>query len=71
VFVQVRHKETGRVYEIPCAQVVVYNDSGQPVSIAYERDDLIVCTDAGQPDYSRTIGELKIGNVKPYAAPAH
>ena len=68
MLVQVRHKETGKVYEIPCVQVVVYNDSGQPVSIAYERDKLIVCTDAGQGDYSRTISELKIGNLKSASA---
>jgi hypothetical protein len=70
VFVQVRHKDTGKVYLIPCSQVVVFNDSGQPVSLAYERDQLIVCTDAGQPDYSRTVDELKIGNIKTHAAAA-
>lgn len=70
MIVHVRHKETGKIYAIPCVQVVVYNDSGQPVSIAYERDELIVCTDAGQDDYSRTISDLRIGKIKPHASAA-
>lgn len=70
MIVHVRHKDTGKVYEIPCVQVIVYNDSGQPVSIAYERDQLIVCTDAGQGDYSRTISDLKIRDIKPHGTAA-
>jgi hypothetical protein len=60
---QLLHRDSGKSYLVPTVQLVVYNDSGQPVAICYQRDGLIVFTDAAQSDFSSTIGELKINNI--------
>lgn len=64
MFVQVRHRDSGKIYVIPVAQVVVANDNGQPVSVAYERSGLIVCADATQPDFSTIVSDLRLSNIK-------
>jgi hypothetical protein len=63
MLVQLRHQESGKIYVIPASQVVVFNDDGDPVDITYERDRLILCTDAGQSDFVNTIAALKISKL--------
>ena len=65
MFVQIRHRDSGKIYLIPASQVVIANDDGQPVSIAYERTGLIVCTDATQQDFSTIVNDLRISDIKP------
>lgn len=63
MFVQILHKESGKTYVIPASQVVVFNDDGHPVSLTYERDGLLVCTDAAQQDFGRMVSDLKINKL--------
>lgn len=64
MFVQIRHRDSGKIYLIPASQVVTVNDDGQPISIAYERSGLIVCTDATQQDFSTVVSDLRIADIK-------
>lgn len=54
------HAETGREYTIPAGQVVVLTDDGTPAALAYQRGNVIVATDAGQNDFAKVCGELRI-----------
>mgnify|MGYP000855571849 CR=1 FL=1 len=64
MFVQVRHRDSGKTYLLPVSQVVVANNDGQPVSLAYERDGLIVCSDATQQDFAGIVKDLRIADLK-------
>lgn len=55
--------ETGKKYKINTDQVVIYADNGKPCAIAYARDGLIVCCDASQADFGKTVDTLKIKDL--------
>ena len=50
----------GKHYSIPASQVVVNNDDGAPVAVAYETGGLIVYTDVTKSDFSSTAQQLKL-----------
>lgn len=54
------HAQTGREYTIPVGQVVVMLDDGTPAALAYQQGNVIVATDAGQSDFAKVCGELRI-----------
>lgn len=59
MFISIRHTN-GKSYRMPITQAVLYTDDGWPCTLAYERDGLIIYTDANQPDFAGTVRELRI-----------
>lgn len=64
---------SGKLFQLPVEQVVVYADDGQPCAIAYAHAGLIVHTNSGQADFGKHVSQLKIKplDVKSSEAKAH
>lgn len=66
MIVEFKHTN-GQIFRLPAHQIVVYNDDGHPVSVAYETAGLIVSVDANHADFDGAVSELKIRKIDPKA----
>lgn len=62
MFIEIIHPG-GQRYRIPASQVVIHNDDGNPVAVAYETSGLLVYTDVTKGDFNTVVGQLKLKKV--------
>jgi len=64
VIVEFTHTN-GQIFRVPAHQVIVYNNDGHPVSVAYETAGLMILVDANHEDFNATVTDLKIRKMDP------
>ena len=64
MFICFRHTN-GKVYKLPISQMSLHTSDGWPCALAYEREGLIIYTDANDADFGTQVQSLYIKREEP------